>query len=312
VSNAVSKGKTTVFKLTRYRLFQSLAFALLCVVWGSTWLVIKVGYGGLGPFNVAAVRFVVAGTILLFVVPIAGAPWPKGRTEWLLVIWVGAIMFAADYGLIYWAERHIDSGLTAIIFAVLPVITSVSAHFYLETERLTAQKLFGTVIAFAGVVALFADRLAIDASQAWPMSAVLAGAFCATSATLAIKRHGSGLHPATLNASAMLVGAALLLIAALFAGERLTLPSDAATWGAVLYLAIVGSVVAFLAYFWLLKTWTATALSFINVVTPLVAVVLGFLFRNERLSQWTGLGAGLILGGVLFAAGRNTRSTKST
>jgi drug/metabolite transporter (DMT)-like permease len=281
-------------------------------VWGSTWLVIKVGYGGLGPLNVAAVRFVVAGAILLFIVPAVRARWPAGRTEWFLALWVGILVFAVDYGLIYWAERRIDSGLTAIIFGVLPVITSVGAHFYLEAERLNPRKLFGTVIAFAGVVALFADRLAVDTSQLAPMSAVLAGAFCATGGTLAIKRHGGGLHPAALNAVAMLAGAALLVIAALAAGEELTLPADAGTWAAVLYLAIVGSVVAFLAYFWLLKTWTATALSFINVVTPLVAVVLGFLFRDERLTPWTGFGTVLILTGVFFAAGRNTRSTRST
>src|SRR4030095_2412129 len=122
---------------------QILAYSFLCLIWGSTWLVIKIGYGNLGPFNVAAVRFLFAGLLFVFLVPILGARWPSGRTEWLLVLWVGAILFAADYGLIYWAEQRLDSGLTAIIFAVLPVMTSVAAHFYLDAERLTVQKLLG-------------------------------------------------------------------------------------------------------------------------------------------------------------------------
>lgn len=282
-------------------LIQPLAFAMLCVIWGSTWLVIKVGYGDLGPFNAAGVRFIVAGTILLFLVPILGARWPKGSTEWLLVLWVGAVLFLADYGLIYWAEQHLDSGLTASITAILPVMTSVAAHFYLETERLTMQKLFGTAVAFAGVVALFADRLAIDATEIWPMTAVLTAAACASAATLATKRHGAALHPAALNAPAMLVGAALLLVTAVATGEKLKLPADAATWGAVLYLAIAGSVIAFLTYFWLLKTWAVTSLSFINIFTPLVAVLLGFVFRSEHLTPWMAIGTLLILTGVVLA-----------
>jgi drug/metabolite transporter (DMT)-like permease len=285
---------------------QVLAYTLLCLIWGSTWLVIKVGYGDLGPFNVAAVRFLLAGLLFVLLVPILGARWPQGRGEWLLVLWVGAILFAADYGLIYWAEQRLDSGLTAIIFAVLPVMTSVAAHFYLDTERLTTQKLLGTVIAFSGVVTLFADHTTIDTSQNRSMAAVLVAALCATTTMLATKRYGSKLHPAALNAPAMLIGAVILFIVAWVSGEDLRLPSGGAV-GAVLYLALAGSVVAFLIFFWLLKTWTATTMSLINVVTPLVAIVLGFLFRAERPTAWTGVGGTLILAGVLLTTVRKSQ-----
>src|SRR6185503_20521262 len=102
----------------------------------------------------------------------------------------------------------------------------VGGHFYLEKERLTPQKLLGTLIAFAGVAALFADRLTIDASQTRPMAAILGAALCGTSALLATKRYGGTLHPAALNATAMLIGAALLMLTALAAGEQLRFPSD--------------------------------------------------------------------------------------
>ena len=104
------------------------AFVLLCFLWGSTWLVIKVGYGGLGPFNVAALRFFVAGFLLVPLVPMLGARWPRGRDEWRLVVFVGIVLFGADYGLIYWGEQWLDSGLTAVLFAVLPIITALLAH----------------------------------------------------------------------------------------------------------------------------------------------------------------------------------------
>ena len=276
-------------------------YALLCFIWGSTWLVIKVGYGGLGPFNVASLRFFLAGAVLAAIVPLAGARWPRGSTEWALVLWVGIVLFGADYGLIYWAEQYIDSGLTAILFATLPLITIAFAHLYLPGDRITVRKLSGTLLAFFGVAALFGDRVRLDASTIGPMLAVIASAVCAATAGVASKRHGTALHPASINAPAMLVGAATLLAASWAAGEGFGLPRDAATWSAVIYLAIAGSVVTFLVYFSLLKTWSVTSLSFISVFTPAIALLLGFIFLDERPTTWTAIGAALILAGVALA-----------
>jgi drug/metabolite transporter (DMT)-like permease len=279
-------------------------YAMLCLIWGSTWLVIKVGYGGLGPFNVASVRFLLAGLVLAAVMPLAGVRWPRRRVEWLLVGWVGLVLFAADYGLIYWAEQHLESGLTAILFATLPLVTVTLAHFYVPGDRVTPRKLAGTVLALGGVAFLFGDHLRLDAGKAAPMLAIIASAVCAAAAAVAMKRHGAGLHPAALNAPAMLVGGVVLGAASLVAGDGFRLPDDLPTWSAVTYLAIAGSVVTFLVYFRLLKIWSVTSLSFISVFTPVVALVLGFVFLDERPTMWTAVGAGLILGGVVLALTR--------
>jgi drug/metabolite transporter (DMT)-like permease len=276
-------------------------YALLCVIWGSTWLVIKVGYGGLGPFNVAALRFLIAGAVFAPIVPLLGARWPKGSIEWGLVLWVGLVLFAADYGLIYWAEQYLESGLTAILFATLPLITIAFAHLYVPGDRITARKLAGTLLAFVGAVALFGDHVRLDATKTGPMLAIIASAVCAAAAGVASKRHGGALHPAALNAPAMLVGAAALVVASLVAGDGVEVPRDAATWGAILYLAIAGSVVTFLVYFSLLKTWSVTSLSFISVFTPAIALFLGFIFLDERPTLWTLAGTVLILAGVTLA-----------
>jgi drug/metabolite transporter (DMT)-like permease len=276
-------------------------YALLCVIWGSTWLVIKVGYGGLGPFNVAALRFLVAGAVLAPIVPLFGARWPRGAVEWTLVAWIGLVLFAADYGLIYWAEQYLESGLTAILFATLPLITIAFAHVYVPGDRITGRKLAGTLLAFGGVVALFGDHVTLDAGKTGPMAAIIASAVCAAAAGVASKRHGGALHPAALNAPAMMVGAAALAVASFGAGDGFQLPRDAATWGAILYLAIAGSVVTFLIYFSLLKTWSVTSLSFISVFTPAIALLLGFIFLDERPTPWTLVGTVLILAGVTLA-----------
>jgi drug/metabolite transporter (DMT)-like permease len=276
-------------------------YVLLCVIWGSTWLVIKVGYGGLGPLTVASLRFLLAGLVLSVGMPLLEARWPRSAVEWGLVIWVGVILFGADYGLIYWSEQFIDSGLAAILFATLPLVTIAFAHMYVPGDRITPRKLAGSVIAFAGVVSLFGDRLRVDVSQSGPMLAMIGSAICAAAAGVATKRHGGALHPAALNGPAMLVGSVALIAVALASGEHPRLPPDGRTWMAIGYLAIVGSVITFLGYFSLLKTWSVTSLSFISVFTPAIALALGFVFLGERPTPWTAAGAVLILAGVTLA-----------
>jgi drug/metabolite transporter (DMT)-like permease len=276
-------------------------YVLLCLIWGSTWLVIKVGYGGLGPFNVAAVRFLLAGVVMAVITLVVGARWPHSRVEWGLVAVVALMMFAGDYGLIYWSEQYIDSGLTAILFATLPLITIVAAHVYLPGERITASKLIGTLLAFAGVMALFGDHARVDARQLWPMLGVIAAGVCAAIASVATKKHGRTLHPAALNAPSMLLGSAALAVVSVATGDGFGLPRNAESWGAVLYLALAGSVLAFLVYFSMLKTWSVTSLSFISVFTPAIALVLGFIFLDERPTMWTLVGALLIVAGVALA-----------
>ena len=276
-------------------------YGLLCFIWGSTWLVIKVGYGGLGPFNVAALRFFVAGLICAAIVPLVRARWPRGRGEWQLVAFVGVALFGLDYGLIYWSEQFIDSSLTAVLFATLPLITLLAAHIYVRGERITRRKLAGTLLAFVGVIALFADRLRLDPEKAVAMTAVVAATAFAAAASVATKRHGAALHPAALNAPAMLVGAATLIGASLASGEAFAIPRDPQTIAAIAYLAVAGSVVSFLAYFSLLKTWSTTSLSFISVFTPVIALVLGFVVLDERPTPLMGVGGALILAGVTLA-----------
>src|SRR5262245_56709631 len=147
-------------------------YALLCVIWGSTWLVIKLGYGGLGPFTVAALRFLLAGAVLAVIVPALGARWPRRRIEWFVVVCVGVVLFGADYGLTYWGEQFIDSGLTAVLFATLPLFTVALAHVYIPGDRITVRKLTGTLLAFLGVVALFGETLRLNTDTLGPMAAI--------------------------------------------------------------------------------------------------------------------------------------------
>jgi drug/metabolite transporter (DMT)-like permease len=280
-------------------------FALLCLIWGSTWLVIKIGYGGLGPFNIAALRFVLAGALMAALVPVLRASWPRGREQWSVVLVVGTLLFALDYGLIYWAEQWLESGLTAVLFAVMPILTAIAAHVYLPAERITPRRMGGALVAFLGVVALFGDSLRFDPELLRPMAAIVASAGFAAVASVFAKRHGGALHPAALNAPAMMIGALLLGAISLATGDGLALPRDRTGWWAVVYLAVLGSVVTFLIYFRLLKTWKATTMSYIAIITPVIALALGWLVRDERLTVWSLAGGLLVLAGVALALAGN-------
>jgi drug/metabolite transporter (DMT)-like permease len=281
-----------------------LAFVLLCIIWGSTWLAIKEGYGGLGAFNLASLRFFIAGSIMLALVPLMGARLPHGRTEWLLTVWVGLMLFTADYGLVYWSEQWLDSGMTATVAALIPMFTMLCAHLYLPGERITARKLTGTILSLAGVATLFADTVRLDTAYAGPILGIAGSAFFAAIASVAVKKHGHDLPPAGLNAPAMLIGAVLLMATSIASGEGNALPRATQTWISLWYLAVFGSIVAFLLYFWLLKSWDATTVSLTSVFTPITALFLGYLVRHEQLTRFTALGAVLILAGVVLVTSR--------
>ena len=169
---------------------------------------------------------------------------------------------------------------------------------YVPGERITVRKFAGTLLAFIGVIALFGDHLRLDPGKALPMAAVVVATVCAAAAAVASKVHGHALHPAALNGPSMLVGAVSLGAAALVTGEQLQVPRDPQTLAAIAYLAVMGSVVSFLVYFSLLKTWSVTSLSFISVFTPVIALTLGFVLLDERPTLLTAIGGALVLAGV--------------
>ena len=279
---------------------------MLCIVWGSTWLAIRIGLQGAPPFLAASLRFVVASLTLGGLAAAFRSRWPANRTEWALVAFNGVVLFTLDYGLIYWGENHgVESGLSAILFATLPLQTALVAKVLLREERLTAQKLAGIAIGFGGIVLIFRGEIgAAGAEKVVPMLALVLAATCAAVATVALKRWGHATDPITFNAGAMAVGTAGLATASLGAREPWAAPSWPAGVGAILYLALAGSVVTFVAWNWLLKEAEATSLSFIALVTPITAVLLGATLGNETFDAVDLVGAAIVLAGIYVSTSR--------
>src|SRR6266545_4518533 len=139
---------------------------ILCGIWGSTWLFIKLGLADLPPLTFAAIRFVLASLILSAMILARGVRWPRARNEWLLIAIVGLLQFTFNYGLVFWGEQHISSGLAAVLQSTFPVFGLVIAHLYLPYERMTAAKVVGVLLGVLGVAIIFSNQLSIAGHMA--------------------------------------------------------------------------------------------------------------------------------------------------
>ena len=286
-----------------------LVWLILCGIWGSTWLFIKLGLADLPPITFAGIRFVISCLILFPLVWLRRLPLPKSRADWILLVGTGVLSFSLNYGLVFWAEQYITSGLAALLQAMLPAFGLILAHIHVPAERMTWVKIAGVVLGVCGVGVVFSNQLAISGRLALAgCVAMVLSAFFAAYSNVLVKTRGNNLNPAVLAAFQMFFGLIPLLLYGITLEGN---PFDFRwTWIAViclLYLAVVGSVVAFLLYYWLIQHMDVTKTMLISLVTPVVAVILGMLVLDEQLSWRTLVGGAMIIAGIGFIVVRKPR-----
>jgi len=277
-------------------------YAVLVLIWSSTWVAIKFGLEDLPPLLGAGIRFALAGAGLLVVARLLGRSL---RTHVRLAAVLALLPFAAAYALIYWGEQYIPSGLAAVLFGVMPLYSALLAAVWLAAEPLRARLVAGILVALAGLVVAFGESLELGGAR-W---AALAAAGCALAplasavGNVAIKREGAALDPVVLNGWAMLGGGALLLAgSAPIEAWEITWSAEAV--GSVLYLAIVGSAFAFVALTVLLHELPAVTVSYITLLLPFGALVFGALLYDEAITARAIAGAALVVAGLLAARAR--------
>jgi drug/metabolite transporter (DMT)-like permease len=285
-------------------------FLLLCCIWGSTWLFIKLGLRDLPPLSFAAVRFLLASIILFAIVAARRASLPRGRTEWVLIAQTGVLAFGLNYGLLFWGEQHISSGLAALLQATIPVFGMLFAHAYLPGERLNAWKMAGALLGVVGVGVIFSNQIGAEGGRAlWGSAAVVAGAVFVAYANVLVKARGLRLEPSVLAAGQMACGFVVLACAGLWLeGNPLNFHWTALAVTSLVYLTLVGSVTAFLLFYWLVRRVDVTKTMLIALVTPLAAVLLGMLVLGEELTWRTFVGGALIMSGIGLVVLRRVRS----
>lgn len=280
-----------------------LAFAIIYLVWGSTYLAIRVGVHEFPPFLMAGLRFTIAGVFMFVWMCIAGTSFPTWR-EWGGATVLGTLMFLIDYACLFWAEQRVPSGIAAVILAMIPVCITLLEIIFLRTQRLTFTLSLALLIGIVGVAVLMNPRGSLgEAPLDRRGAAALLVSCCGWSiGTIISKRLTLPNSKAMSAAAQMLSGGVQLLLLAAIAGEFASFHPHGISgkaWFSLVYLIVAGSIVAFTAYVWLLHYESPTKVGTYAYVNPVVAVILGGLLGGEAIGKRTVLGTSLILASVI-------------
>jgi len=286
-----------------------LVWAVLCLIWGSTWIFIKIGLEDLPPIAFAVSRFILAIVIVGVVIAIQKIPLPKTRPEWKLLAITGVLQFSINYSMVFWSEQYITSGLAAVLQGTIPVFGLVLAWFYLPNERITPQKIVAVSVGIIGVAVIFIDQLKVENWMAFAgCVAIVVGAYAAAQASILVKAKAAHLHPAAMVFCQMICGLPAIIIYSLVReGNPLSFHWTPRAIVCVLYLSVLGTIAAFWLYYWLLKRVESTNAMMISLVTPLLAVVIGAITMGETLPPQTFLGGLLIIGSIALIVFRRRR-----
>ena len=276
-------------------------FAVICLIWGSTWVVIKVGLDGVPPFLGAGLRFLLATLIVGVVLAARRTRFTLTRDDKICVLSLGLLVFWLDYAAVYWAETRISSGLTAILFSTMPLMTSLLSAYWTRSETLSGRQVAGILVGVFGTALLFWPRERLGLDQALGMLAALFGSLCAAINLVTMKKHGREGDPFVLNFLGMGIGAACLLAMSAALEDLSAVAWSRSNVLAVVYLSVFGSVIAFSIYYYLIKRMDATIVSLTTLIIPIVALALGRVFLDETVTPLAVAGIATILAGVAVA-----------
>ena len=280
-----------------------LAFAIIYFVWGSTFLAIRVGVHEVPPFLLAAMRFSIAGLVLCGWTVARGERSPN-RRQWMSVFLLAVLIFVLDYGLLFWAEQRVPSGIAAVMMATIPVFIALSEILFLRTQRLTVRLALALLIGLGGVAVLMSHSLNLGGAPIDTAGAValILGSIGWSIASVLTRKLPLPPSKVMSSGAQMLVGGVLLALTAAALGEfRAFHPwtISRAAWLSLLYLIVAGSIIGFTAYVWLIHHESPTKVATYAYVNPVVAVVLGYFVAGEGLGLRTLLGTLSVLISVI-------------
>lgn len=279
------------------------AFAFIYFVWGSTFLAIRVGVREVPPFLLAGMRFLIAGVVLFLWMRFKGTPAPSFR-EWSSASLLAILIFVFDYGLLFWAEKRVPSGIAAVMMALIPVFMTLSEILILRTQRLTARLAFALLVGIAGVAVLVSRSLSFGEAPIETSGAIaLLVASVSWSVASALTRKLPLPAAKTMSSGVqMLAGGVFLTVTAAVLGEFRGFHIQSVSRGAWLslaYLIVAGSIIGFTAYVWLIHHESPTKVGTYAYVNPVVAVLIGYFLGGEAIGPRTILGTVFVLVSVI-------------
>lgn len=276
-------------------------YALLCIIWGTTWIVLKVSLEGTPVFFGVALRFLISGSILWVIFFYQGEPLPMTRVAINIYAQFALLNFFLAYALTYWATQFIYSNLGAILWSGFPIVISFMAHWALPDDRLTFRKLASIFIGLIGVIFIVYDGNALGSEKAiYGIIGTLCAVVIAAWPNVYLKKNPKVVNPIHLNVVSQSVAGVALMAFSFFTEADQAMVWSNTNIAAVLYLAIFGTVVAWLINIWLFDHISVTQISYIAFFPPLIAAVLGWVILDEHLSPLAILGGIMVLSGGLL------------
>jgi drug/metabolite transporter (DMT)-like permease len=290
-----------------------LAFAAIYLIWGSTYLGMRVAVETLPPFTLAAARFLVAGTLLFVVVLSRGASLPT-RAQWRSHAIAGTFLLLGGNGMVVWAEQFVPSGITALVIGLSPAFMVLTEWIWPGGHRPTVGTFIGLALGFIGVAWLAApwegSHTHVDPRG---FAAIIAACISWSVGSIYSRRVKDSGPPFVAAAQQMLAGGIVLALTAVATGEihSLDLASiSTRSWVALGYLTLCGSLVGFSTFVWLMKHTTPAHVSTYAYVNPVVAVFLGWLILNEAISGRTLIAAAIIVAAVVIITIQKSRTPR--
>jgi len=272
-------------------------FVACALIWGSTFLAIRFGNEATPPVWAATIRLAIASALLFGIAAAFRMPLPRGQAL-RGAAWWGLFNLGVNLSLLYIGETTVPSGISAVLFATVPLTTALLAAGF-RVEPLVTRKLIAAVVAIGGVAVIFAGELGVSVPFTGLLT-VFAAASAAALANVLLKRAPTQ-QVIPLNAIGTAVGAAVCLVVSLALGESHAIPVTAAAWIPILYLTLAGSLGAFVLFTWLVEHWSVSNASLLGVTVPVIAVILGGLVKGEQPAALTYFGAAVVISAILIA-----------
>jgi drug/metabolite transporter (DMT)-like permease len=276
-------------------------FVLLSLVWGSSFLWIKIAVDEIGPLMLVTLRLLFGLGGMAVILAAQRQAIPRDAKTLLAYLFMGAVNTAIPFTLISWGETRIDSGLASILNGTVPLFTIVIAHFWLHDEKITLPRIGGLIIGFVGVVVLVSRDFHPDGLRGSIVGqvAVIVASICYATAITFSRKYLRNQSPVVQTAMVLLFAEAIMWVF-LPPLEPIRLPALPITWLAAAWLGVLGSCLAYLMFFYLINAWGPTRASLVTYVMPVVGLILGLYFRNEVMDWRLLLGSLLVVGGVLI------------
>ena len=279
-----------------------LGYVLICLIWGSTWLAIRASLESLTPFISGGSRFLLASVFILILMKVRGVSLQKDKESIRLYILMGFMSFVIPFGLVYWAEQFVPSGLASVLFGVYPFFVAIFSYFRMPDEIIGKLKIIGMSFGFFGIVVIFSDSFTTDLTNLFlGMVAVALSGIMQAWIAVTLKKSGKHLNPLSMNFIPMLIAGVTGLAIGMLTEDLSYININQTAVISVLYLAFFGSLITFTVFYWLMKKINVIMLSFTAFITPIIALILGWIFYNETLTTQHLLGSILVLVGLLTA-----------